>query len=132
VHPRPTHVGRENFGEHLSQNHGYSEGSPSIRYGGPCFSRGASFKNKAILLNDERNSLPNPELGANTDSRTGRENAVLSNIVARLSWKRCASLPAKSASELSPSPTSAQERTCTEQHVSQVGFLSTSFMWLVY
>ena len=131
VPPRPTHISRESFGEHLSQNHGYSGGSPSIRGEGPRLSRVVSFKNEAIP-DGERSSLLNPQLGANPDNRTGRENYVLANIVARLSWKRCDSLPAKSAAELSPSPTSAQERTCTEQHVSQVGFLSTSFMWLVY
>lgn len=103
----------------MSQDHDYSKGNSLV--GG--FSRGLSLKNKAVLFDDERRSLLYPELAVKPENRTGRGNALLANIAARFSWKRCASLPAKSASDLSPSPTSAQEKSCAEQHISQVSFL---------
>lgn len=114
VPPRPIRVGRE----HLSQYHGYSEGSSLV--GG--FSRVLILENKKVLLDGERSSLLNPELAVKPDNRIGHGNAVLANIAARLSWKRCASLPAKSASNLSSSPISAEENMRTDQHISQVSF----------
>lgn len=131
--PRHTCFGAKNSGEHLSQSHGYSETSSSAGSGDLGFLRGLSFKNKAILRDGEGTSLLNPESAAKPGKITCQENAVFANIVARFSWKRCASLPIKRTSDMSPSPTSAQEKTNKDQHVSQVGFLTyESLTGLVY
>ncbi|ONK63314.1 uncharacterized protein A4U43_C07F13730 [Asparagus officinalis] len=100
-------------------SHDYSKGSSSIGGGALGFLRGLSFKNKAALLDVEESSLLNPQHDSKQENRSGHDNAVLANIVARLSWKRCASLPAKPVSDLSPSPTSAQEELCTGKHISR-------------
>lgn len=133
VPPRPICVGGENSGEHLSQNHGHSKASSSTGGSGLGFSCGLTFKNKTVLLDGEGSSLLNLEGAAKPDKIAGHEKALLSNIVARFSWKRCASLPVKRASDMSPSPTSSQGMTHTEHHGSQVGFLvHKGFRQLIY
>ncbi|XP_072961527.1 uncharacterized protein [Typha angustifolia] len=89
------------------------------------FSRGLSFKNKTDILDSERSSLLNPELPAKQESREGPENAVITNLVAALSWKRCASLPAAPASTLSPTSYSTKEKTLPDQTMSQRRSVST-------
>ncbi|KAK1277138.1 hypothetical protein QJS04_geneDACA021122 [Acorus gramineus] len=88
-----------------------SKGGSSI--GG--FLRGQSFKNRVAVPDGERSSLLYPEPGARPDSRTVPENAILSNFVGALSWKRCASLPVRTTSNLSPS-SSSTAREAEKQH----------------
>lgn len=111
---RPINISGNHYGDSLILPPSFPSGSSST--GG--FSRVQSFKNKAVVLDGERSSLLNPELPAKPDSRVGPENAVLANVVAALSWKRCASLPAAPASNLSPS-SPAKEKTYIEKQASQ-------------
>lgn len=117
--PRKTEHGYQSSGENPTQNHFYSKGSSSVGNEALGFPHGLGLKNKAALLDGETNSLLTPELAAKPDKIVDHENALFANIVAKLSWERCASLPVKRASDLAPSPTSAQEKTSAEKHVSQ-------------
>ncbi|KAG1371198.1 putative Serine/threonine-protein kinase Aurora-3 [Cocos nucifera] len=112
---RPINIGGDDYDEHMIKTqHSFPRGCSS----GGGLSHGLSFKNKTVVLDGERSSLLNPELGGKSDSRVCPENDALSNFVAAFSWKRCASLPATPASNL-PSSTSTKEKTTLEQQTSQ-------------
>ncbi|XP_008796189.1 uncharacterized protein LOC103711714 [Phoenix dactylifera] len=113
---RPINIGGDSYDEHMIKTQqSFSRGCSS----GGGLSRGLSFKNKTVILDGERSSLLNPELGGQSYSRVGPENAVLSNFVAAFSWKRCASLPATPASNLPLSSASPKEKTTNEQQTPQ-------------
>lgn len=125
---RPIGIGSDSYDEHMiNTQHSFFRGCSS----GGGLARGLSFKNKTVILDGERSSLLNPELGRKSDSRVGPENAVLSNFVAAFSWKRCASLPATPASNLPPSSTSTKEKTTNEQQTPQVSSLISNIFVLL-
>ncbi|XVF62687.1 hypothetical protein PTKIN_Ptkin09bG0028300 [Pterospermum kingtungense] len=92
IPPRPLGFGSRS-GNGLPQSQGSSKGSSSS--GG--FLHGLSFKKNGIPADGETSSL------LTLDGKQGSESTNMASFPSPFNWKRCTSLPATSASKLSPS-----------------------------
>ncbi|KAL5541778.1 hypothetical protein UlMin_009488 [Ulmus minor] len=95
IPPRPAGFGSSCSGKGLLQSEGSAKGSSST--GG--FLRCFSFRKKGLGPDGERSSL------LDADARKPPESPIMANLRSAFAWERCASLPVRPESNLSPAAT---------------------------
>ena len=124
IPPRPTGFGSHS-GKGLLQSQGSAKGSSSK--GG--FLRCFSFKKKGLGPDGERSSL------LDSDACKPPESPILANLRSAFAWQRCASLPFRLESNLSPAatpPVSARmpnERQIPHVHFDTLEHLNLTFLY---